>query len=69
MISKFNNITKTLTAVQHHKYPIYPDENLVISNFKPAEQLYLGRSKQFRLTKVFKLRYEVIERKKEKFVS
>ena len=51
--------------MQHYKYPIYPDENLVISSFKPAEQIYLGRSKQFKLTKVFKLRYEVIEQKKK----
>ena len=44
-------------------------KNLDTNSFRPVEQLYLSRSKQFTLTKVFKLRYEVIEQKKKKFVS
>jgi hypothetical protein len=40
-------------------------ENLDTSSFEPAEQLYLGRSKQFTLVNEFKLRYEIIEQKKK----
>jgi len=42
-------------------------ENLDTSSFEPAEQLYLGRSKQFTLVNEFKLRYE--DGKRKKFVS
>ena len=42
-------------------------ENLDTSIFEPAEQLYLGRRKQFTLVNEFKLRYE--DGKRKKFVS
>jgi hypothetical protein len=50
-------------------YQSYPDENRVSRSFEPAEQLSLNNESRFALIKVLKMRSEVMEQKKIKFVS
>jgi hypothetical protein len=50
-------------------YQSYPYENRVSRGFEPAEQFSLNNKSRFALIKVLKMRSEVTEQKKIKFVS